>query len=377
MKCLAPWNSIDVNTSGVIKPCCKFLDHKYSKTFNIQTDSLDEYNNSEFLNGVKAELANDKWPAGCERCRVDEESGIASKRQLDYERWQEAYDNYQEMDGFIIASLAFGNTCNLSCIMCSPRASSKWRTEWNEIYSEDIRGLKHAINDNFVSTFIDSSPNLIHFDIRGGEPFLSQVDKQKELLSYYVRSDRAKDITLHYTTNGQQFPDDEFWDLWSHFKEVDMQLSIDGVGAHFEYIRYPGNWNTLTDIVSQFVNYEQRISNLRLSVSHTVSAYNVFYLPEFFSWCASVGLPKPYTGKVHRPDWQRPEIMCSKTLVDKLNNSEVAEIKSWATLIINNKLNLIDKFSEQTAAHDNYRGLSFQKTFPELQTLIEEIKNDN
>jgi hypothetical protein len=377
MKCLAPWNSIDVNTSGVIKPCCKFLNQKYPETFNIQTNTLNEYINSDFLNGVKQQLLDNKWPEGCERCRVDEEAGIDSKRQLDYERWKDHYDNYQESDGFIIASLAFGNTCNLSCIMCSPRASSKWRVEWKEIYNEDVRSADRAVNDDFIKTFIKTSPNLVHFDVRGGEPFLSQPDKQKELLKYYVDTNQAKDITLHYTTNAQQFPDDEFWELWSHFKELDMQLSIDGIGAHFEYIRYPGNWDILTDIVAKFVDYEQRIPNLRLSVSHTVSAYNIFYLPEFFNWCASVGLPKPYTGKVHRPDWQRPEIVCCKTLVDKLNNSKVAEIQSWATLITNNKLNLIDKFIEQTNVHDKYRGLSFQETFPELQTLIEEINNDN
>jgi radical SAM protein with 4Fe4S-binding SPASM domain len=296
VKCLAPWTNIDISPDGTIKPCCKFNNEHYNSKFNVQLHSLEEYHSSSYLNSIKQQLEQDQFPPGCERCAIDEASGVQSKRQLDYTRWHDHYCNYQFDSGFITASIAFGNTCNLTCITCSPTSSSKWRSEWKEIYSIDIPSTHNTISDGFVCQFNRLSPNLVHIDIPGGEPFLSQVSKQKDLLKHYVNTGQAKHISLHYTTNVQQFPDDDFWNLWEHFKEIDMQLSIDGIGKHFEYIRHPASWSVALKLIDQYIHFEKNLPNLRLSVSHTVSAYNVYYLDDFFNWCETVGLPKPYTG---------------------------------------------------------------------------------
>ena len=90
---------------------------------------------------------------------------------------------------------------------------------------------------------------------------------------------------MHYTTNGSIFPDTEWWDIWKYFKKVDIQLSIDGVGARFEYIRFPGNWNNLEKNVSDYKIKIKNCENMQLSISHTLGALNIFYLDEFFHWC--------------------------------------------------------------------------------------------
>ena len=376
MKCLAPWTNIDIGPNGVIKPCCKFTNDYYDTTYNVLTHSLSDYVLSDLLLSVKNELEQDRFPKGCERCRIDEESEVQSKRQLDYTRWQEHYDNYDLNDGFITASIAFGNTCNLACIMCSPKSSSKWRSEWQEIYNEDIPNVHNAINETFTQEFLSLSPGLIHIDIPGGEPFISQVDKQKELLKHYVSSGQAANITLHYTTNAQLFPDNEFWELWSNFKEIDMQLSIDGLETQYEYIRYPGNWNKLLEIAKKYIALEKTLPNLRLSVSHTVSAYNVYYLDEFFQWCEHIGLPKPYTGRVHNPPALRPEVLNHPAVIDKLRQSRYEDVRIWQQIIVNNTANILD-FIARTQQHDEYRETNFDDTFPELVNILEEIKNDN
>jgi MoaA/NifB/PqqE/SkfB family radical SAM enzyme len=376
VKCLAPWTNIDIGPTGTIKPCCKFNTDYYSVKHNVLTHSLTDYVTSDLINSIKDELTQDKFPAGCERCRIDEESNIESKRQLDYARWQEHYDNYYPDDGFITASIAFGNTCNLTCIMCSPKSSSKWRTEWQDLYNEDIPNIRDAINDTFVLEFLNLSPKLIHIDIPGGEPFLSQTDKQKQLLRHYVNTGQAPNMTLHYTTNVQLFPDEEFWELWTQFKEIDMQLSIDGLNKQFEYIRYPAKWDTLLEITTKYIKLEKSLSNLRLSVSHTVSAYNIYYLDEFFNWCKRIGLPKPYTGRVHTPVALRPEVLNHPTVINKLQQSDWEEVRNWAKVIVNNTADL-NEFIRRTERHDNYRGNDFYKTFPELNNILKEIYNDN
>ena len=199
--CFSPWTNIDVSPMGDISPCCKFLTESYNQKFNISEHSVHDYRGSAFLQSVQQDFLTGQWPAGCTRCRIEEDNNIQSKRQLDFARWQQHYADYDlEQDGFVTASIAFGNTCNLTCITCSPYSSSRWRHEYQTIYLKDIKNF-HFYKDNFVQDFVKSAPQLIHIDIPGGEPFLSGVAEQKALLQHYVDTKQAGNITLHYTTN--------------------------------------------------------------------------------------------------------------------------------------------------------------------------------
>lgn len=368
--CYSPWTNVDISPAGDITPCCKFRRKYYTEQFNIQTHTLKEYTNSQLITKIKNEFLNKEWPKGCERCRIEEENGIASKRQLDNTRWHKEYQQYNLTQArFITASIAFGNTCNLKCITCGPVASSRWNQEYKDLYGIDIPPFKFY-KKNFVQDFINQAPDIVHLDIPGGEPFLSGIDEQQELLQHYVDTGKSNLISLHYTTNGQIFPDSRWWNLWQHFAEVDIQLSIDGIGDRYEYIRYPGNWNLLVSNVTEYIKQEHELPNIRLSVSHTVSAYNIFYLDEFFQWCYTVGLPRPWLGRVHDPECMRPGIWpteARQNLIDTLSSSNDADIRSWATLISNTDDSIFfEKFKEQTKQHDEYRRTDFNKTFSEL-----------
>jgi radical SAM protein with 4Fe4S-binding SPASM domain len=280
--CYSPWTNIDIDPQGDITPCCKFQKQYYDQKLNIQTHSIIEYSNSQLVNKVKQEFQQGVWPQGCERCRIEEENGIQSKRQLDYIRWKDYYESYDlASNKFITTSIAFGNTCNLKCITCNPYSSSRWQKEYYDLYGKDIPHFKFY-KKNFVQDFINQAPDIVHLDIPGGEPFLSGVAEQQDLLRYYINANSANRISLHYTTNAQIFPDDIWRQLWSHFKEVDIQISVDAIGARYEYIRYPARWDLLVNNVTKYQAYQQ--PNIRLSVSHTVSAYNIYYL-ELLHFC--------------------------------------------------------------------------------------------
>lgn len=369
--CLVPWTNIDISPRGYISPCCKF-DIPNDKLLNITESTISQYTSSELLNTVKQQMLANEWPIGCVRCKTEEASGIASKRQLDYERWTDAFDNYTEDQGFITASIAFGNTCNLKCITCGPGASSRWRKEYLDLYGEDRPPLETI--DNLTSDDIYRAlPNAIHFDIPGGEPFLSETHKQLELLQRYVDTGQSKNITLHYTTNAQLFPEQKWWDLWSNFKEIDMQLSIDGVGDHYEYIRYPASKDKLHRNVDLYLEQEN-IHNVTLSVSHTVSAYNIYYLSEFFDWCNSVGLPKPYCGRVHSPAHMRPCVYkdtVKNNIAKHLACSKHKDVLQWSKYLQDNDSSKHwNKFMTMRDKHDVYRNTNFAKTFPEVEELI-------
>lgn len=370
--CYSPWTNVDISPQGDIAPCCKFqgIVPKYS--------TLSEYSNSAFLADIKQDFVQDKWPIGCERCRIEEQNNVASKRQLDLERWQQHYDSYSlDSDQFITASIAFGNTCNLKCITCGPRSSSRWQSEYQSVYNVNILPLKFYKKD-FVTEFVAQAAGIVHLDIPGGEPFLSGVDEQKQLLQHYVDAGLAANISLHYTTNATIMPDSEWWQLWSHFKEVEIQLSIDGIGARYEYIRYPANWQQVSANIAEYVARQDQV---RLSVSHTVSAYNIYYLDEFFTWCYNQQLPRPWLGRVHNPVHMRVGVWpraARISIAEHLLTSQHPDVITWAQLLLDSDdSEHFDQFQQRTQQHDQYRNLDFEATFLELKNIYETSNNSN
>ena len=368
--CHAPWTNLDIDSQGKILPCCKYQPSSDDLEYNIRIHSLNEYSTSAFLNQIKQKFIQDQWPAGCVRCQIEEQNNIQSKRQLDHDRWQEHYAQYQlDNDQWITASIAFGNTCNLKCITCGSYSSSRWQEEYQTVYGQDFRHVKFY-RDNFVDDFVSQAPGIIHLDIPGGEPFLSGVADQKKLLKHYIKSGKSTDISIHYTTNATIFPDSEWWELWSNFREIDLQLSIDGIGARYEYIRYPANWNNTESNVIKYL--QKNLPNLRLSVSHTVSAYNIFYLDEFFSWCYNIGLPRPWLGRVHDPAHMRPTVWIDKEyIINHLEKSQYQDVLDWAKLMSSmSDSDLFDEFCNRLHQHDQYRGLKFTDIFPEMASQL-------
>lgn len=368
--CYAPWTNIDISPQGTILPCCKYQPTTNDPKFNIQTHSLKEYASSAFLAQIRGEFKQHQWPAGCVRCQIEEQNNIKSKRQLDQDRWQEHYVKHDlHSDQWLTASIAFGNTCNLKCITCGSHSSSRWHDEYVAVYGKDFGPVKFY-RDDFVDDFVAQAPGVIHLDIPGGEPFLSGITEQKKLLEHYIDSGRASEISLHYTTNATIFPDREWWQLWSHFREVDIQLSIDGIGARYEYIRYPAAWDHTEHTVQRYI--QQQNHNLRLSVSHTVSAYNIFYLDEFFSWCYTQGLPRPWLGRVHNPAHMRPAVWPNREhIVKQLRKSQFDDVWAWADMMADtDDSDQFEQFCQRLHQHDQYRGLDFEITFPEMAPYI-------
>lgn len=329
--------------------------------------TIEEYLTSPLLLQVKEEFKKGLWPKGCERCRIEEENDIKSKRILDHERWKDHYDRYVEDDGFITASIAFGNTCNLACVTCGPDASSKWHQEHIRLHQRDIKP-NHFYKHGFVEDFYRIAENVIHFDIPGGEPFLSGIVQQKELLTKYIESGRSKDMSLHYTTNGTIFPDHDWFDLWKNYGSVEIQLSIDGIEERFEYIRYPAKWASLVENIEKY-----KTKQVMLTVATTVSAYNIAYLDELVSYLHSIGLGMPWLGRLHYPRYMRPTIWRDDAkvfIINKLAQSQY-DFSSFIKLLSSeDDQDSFNDFRYHLLRQDNYRKNSFGKTFPEMLTYL-------
>jgi sulfatase maturation enzyme AslB (radical SAM superfamily) len=341
--------------------------------FNIHDNSIEEYQNSTFLSNIKTSFLNDEKPNECRRCWIEEENNVKSKRILDNDRWGELYDsNNLNNNDLLTISLGMGNICNLKCRICSSNASSKWIKE--EEYHSGVKGTVHDFykDISFIEQIKKLTNSVIHIDFPGGEPLVAGTSQQIEILDNIIESGRASHVSLHYTTNLSLYPSIDFWNRWEHFKNVDLQFSIDGIESHFEYNRHPSSWK---DSYANLKRYQEvNKDNIQLSIAHTLSAFTIYYLPEFYDWCIGEGLPKPWIGRLNKPKHYQAGIFPSihkQTIKDKLLNHGSSIVTKWADEVFTNDAeDNLEEFWEWTNKVDSYRKENFTDTFPEIAKLL-------
>jgi MoaA/NifB/PqqE/SkfB family radical SAM enzyme len=267
-----------------------------------------------------------------------------------------------------------GNTCNLACRSCSSFSSSKWSTEepsLNEVIP--IKTHPHSKfykDDQFLSiikSIITDGIEVIQF--QGGEPFVPGISKHVEFLKYLLTKG-PENIKLRYITNTTTFPKEQFWEIWSKFKLVDIQLSVDGISDKFEYLRWPANWDSCYANMLQY-NNRRNAGKIQLSVSHCVSIFSVMYVPEFIQWCEDQKLPKPVLSIVSRPSYYSYTTLpqaAKEFIAAKLTNAGLPDMAS--SLFRSDNHAELDKMKLVTLSLDKRRKQNFKDTFPELNDFL-------
>jgi len=363
--CYHPWVGLDITPQGEFRPCCKYS--------HFIADNLSDYQNSSELKELQNQFLQGQRPERCKRCWDDEDANLPSKRQLD---WQYVFHSKApDIKSIKILSLPFGNSCNLACRTCNSASSSGWISESEKLrkYFPDIKIYKHQRfyqDEKFINEIKNISSDLIHVEFPGGEPFLAGVNEHLDFLDFLILND-SKNTSLHYMTNASIFPDDRFWVRWEKFKKVDIQLSIDGIYNQFEYMRWPAVWSSVENNVKSYIN--KKSNNIQISLSHTVSIFNVFYLPEFIKWCLQNKLGKPYLGMVSSPKMYSIKALpqqVKETLGKKLDRFTFKEIVNY---MYSEDLN--EEFAgaiKHIHALDQQRNQSFNETFPEFYNILKD-----
>jgi MoaA/NifB/PqqE/SkfB family radical SAM enzyme len=362
--CYHPWVGLDVNPQGNFKPCCKYA-------HNIATN-LKDYLHSEELANLKTEFIKGNRPSACHKCWVDEDAGLVSKRILDHKI---IFNRDIDTSTFKVLSIAFGNTCNLACVMCNSGASSRWAQEEKKLQKHGIdvaiaSHKKFYKDDSFLKDLIEISSDLIDITFPGGEPFITGIAQQISYLDFLLENNPGN-ISLTYITNATTFPGDEFWHRWTKFKQVNIHMSIDSIGNKFEYIRWPADWNTCYNNIKQYQQAQKKYANLKLSVGHTVSIFNVFYLPEFFLWCLKEKLPHPHIHMVDSPEYYSINVlplMIKEKIKEKL--SRTSKFDGVIAYMNHSDNNSFEKTQQYIRFLDQHRNQSFGIIFPELIGLL-------
>lgn len=301
--CIQPWIHLASWNDGQVPLCC--IAQPESGLNLNQVTPTEAWNSVQFKQARLQFLAGEQ-PSQCSSCWKEEAAGMKSHRIIENYMWQKkAGTHYLEeliantnSDGSvnhnpITLDLRIGNTCNLQCVMCRPRDSSKWLADSKRlaeiletpVAKNDWKYKSISINNTDCfdwferletqSALDDFMGDIRHIIFGGGEPLL--IKDHERFITKLVESGHSKNIEIRYHTNGTILSE-RFIELWSQFKQVELMLSIDDWGSRNDYVRYPSDWDTVSKHLDRL---DETADNIVVNILTTVHAMNIYTLPEF------------------------------------------------------------------------------------------------
>jgi MoaA/NifB/PqqE/SkfB family radical SAM enzyme len=406
--CVMPWLYLQLLSHGKIKPCCKFKQFvtKDGAPMSVYKQSLAEIWNSDEMRSIRRAMVHNERLPGCVDCYEEEDSGGISLRKARNRDWQNGWLNEQNIDIDVLKARAIsndgrvrttpsflqldvGNLCNLKCRMCQGYSSSQIdrdpvHRQWNGAAPLDKERLptgKRWFEDkDFILTELLQDPDQIKLlQFLGGETLL--IKEIRNILEILIGAGVAQNITLLAATNGTVIKS-PWLDLAERFKQLSLNVSLDGFGKYYEYIRFPARWLTVTRNIETL---RQR-SKTWVMVIATLQMYNALNIVELFEYLDSVELDF-YAYPVAGPGYLSP-----KLLPPRARQLAIKRLSSYAEtgcLPKNRELvmglakglekpgdleafdqNLMRAFMLFTNDLDTTRGQSFRSTHDELLQLI-------
>lgn len=293
--CFLAFGSASINSDGEYIPCCNirssifdyYTDSTKPKSLNPVFFQLDPAKriNANNLKNIRTQLINGEWPAACSNCKQSEDVGVNSMRTI-WNRYVTDSPMVEDVNPLDIKflDLTFGTKCNSKCMTCSSSLSDFWEEEWNIISPRDA-GRTYArvsIDENTASKLIRDFPNIIRVNFIGGEPTISS--EHLYFLKKLVEAGKSENIELGYVTNLTGITN-ELIDLWKHFKNVGLSVSIDGYGKVNEYIRYPFKWSKTEANLRMFLDLcKQNPDKFGVGLSCTHSMFNAIQVPDLLEF---------------------------------------------------------------------------------------------
>ena len=321
--CYDAFKNISISRYGnqlEISPCCVAVQEPVDKI---------DFKNNSYLNQIREEWNLGKFPSACDDCKTVEESGMISRRQSVNEWYRDHNIDNTDVD-LIRMDYWTGDLCNLACVICGPHSSSRWKQELS-IPTE----LKQVVVNKFWRSLDLTNLKFIHFN--GGEPLLS-----KEHIEFLKKIPDKSQVSVNYNTNATILPDQDLLNLWSEFRLVQLDFSIDDIGERFEYQRYPAKWNEVVDNLQWFIDHAPH--NCMFAVNTSVGILNQANIDNLSRWLKENFHTNRFTDPIeHR-----------QQLVHGIFGLDQSKEKAIEFLI----------------ACDRRRGTDWKTTFPELVDTV-------
>ena len=249
---------VRLNQNGSIGKCGHMTNAIGFKTFK----ELDE---SEWLDNIKEQMSNDKWPDQCVRCKQTEEISGESIRTKSIERHKVLH---KFKDDYLVVGGVLDNVCNSACQSCNAGLSTKI----GSLTSKEYPRVNNI--ENFYKLPQD---RILEVDVNGGEPTASK--NYKKILADLPSNTKI----VRMNTNGSRMIK-ELEVILKNRAMVIVTLSFDGVGDVHDYVRWPIKWKNYTKTVLAYKNLQKQYPLLKLNFWTTVSSLNVANLPNILDY---------------------------------------------------------------------------------------------
>ena len=349
--CVLPWVQVATNTRGLLRLCCnstplKNLIQKNNTSLHISNKNLDEeYKNNQWLCGIRQKMLNAEKVDICERCYKEESSTGDSHRLRSNQKYQKDIDSLMletNKDGSLAEfspkyfDIRLGNVCNLKCRMCNPYSSKKWLEDWNliskdrhQLSDETIKGLKKLdwFKDkktwDIMSKYFYTAEEIY---FTGGEPLL--INEHVQLLESLIQEGASKNIKLKYNTNLTYLPN-KYLELWKDFKQVRLNVSIDGYDKLNSYIRHPSEWGKIKNNLDKLHEVSIENSNFYVQIFITVQMYNLNKITEVYDFLRTYNgfYQVPYINILNHPRY-----LNIKCYTKKFKETAGLKLNSWLHL---------------------------------------------
>ena len=329
-----PFTGLATREDGAVCVCCR--SHPIG---NIQWQRLEDIWNNNTMKHIRKQVLNGERPKECEPCFSLEDQGVESLRmrhiagkipEARINLYPDAVSKIREdfTMPFEIPTmeLKLNNLCNLKCRMCHPMDSTSWN-DWSvvkEFYKNEGNIMYTIVEEHnleqkpHLDKFQDNpewwaslEKNLPYFrrvEFAGGEPLMDpQHYRILDMLVPY-----GDKIEIKYATNLSMLGKSNrtIWEYWPKFKSVAVNVSIDGIGGSYEYIRGNASWAELINNIKQI----QQIPNIsRIVGAVTVQVSNALILDKMIEYFLDdLGI----VFHTHRVEY--PKVLSAQVLPSKL-----------------------------------------------------------
>jgi len=381
-----------LHNSGRCLLCCHsqtYLEDDHGQQLYLDANTVEQAWNSPTRQQIQQDLAAGIQHPNCSACWNEEAAGRLSRRQVANQQFADLEINPAKPQ---LVDLKPGITCNLACRTCWPEVSSKWYRDywetdahrWEPDYKKylsswgRIRTSYTNGNTRLWSDLDSWFSDVVYYDIYGAEPML--LDKVFDILRHSVETGQSRNQSLHVNTNGTIW-NQEYIDILTQFKQVNIDISIDGIGPHFDYIRYGETWATVEQNLNRYQELAKNNANIAICICVTVCSLNVLYINQLEQYFVKRKLPM-FFNMVHHPhhinvralpDAVKAQVrqQVESELSQNRNVQHITSVLDFMDMPLENQPQSWQKFCETTKKLDLLREQDLASTFPEFWKSIE------
>jgi sulfatase maturation enzyme AslB (radical SAM superfamily) len=170
--------------------------------------------------------------------------------------------------------------------MCSPGSSSSISVE-RQKHSELFKTVNiypyvpemphYWETEEFQQFSTEFLSQLKRINITGGEPFMIP-----EVLTVLDRLLPVSDtVNVSFNTN-LTILTEKILSRLEKFVKLEISVSLEGIGAMNDYLRYPSNWSQIQEHIATL---QHRLPTAHISVNHTFQHASVYSLPNLAEFC--------------------------------------------------------------------------------------------